>query len=90
MKMTKKISPVDKTLCLSFTFNPEEYVLKDWEFMDRVNDIIIREILDKVGKKYKKEIMDFFERNKEKIIAKAKLQLIQDFEDKMERIIDPR
>ena len=87
MKIEKSIKS-DKTLHISFTFNPEEYVLKDWEIIDKVNKILVAKIIKSVEREHLKEIMAFFKENKKQIIERTKKELTEQFKDRIQKLCE--
>lgn len=89
MKMDKKM--VDKNIILTFTFNPEEYLKKDWQVMSEVNQIILNEVLKElkdIRKQIRTKVREFYNKNKEKIIEDAKIDLIQKITKRIEEVSD--
>lgn len=87
MEIKKSITE-DKKFHISFTFNPEEYVLSNWDIMEKVNEVIVQQIIAQVVVKHKDELLDFFKKEKKKIIENAKEKLVESFNRKIEQIID--
>lgn len=86
---TKKSITSDKKIHISFTFNPEEYMIPDWEIMKKVNAILVDEVMSSIDFEEEKNVLvKYFKRNKKKIIDEAKTKLVDSFHDRLQRLAE--
>jgi len=70
----------------SFTFNPEEYMKKDWQIMESVNQMVINDVYHTVSRELEKEVAEYYKNNKKIIIENVKNELSARFADKIEEL----
>lgn len=85
MKVDKKINN-DKTISISFCFNPEEYLMKDWEILKKAEEVIIKDIIA-LNAPITEKVKDIILKNKKQIIARAKAKAIKEYENEIEDIL---
>jgi hypothetical protein len=82
MKVDKKIND-DKTITISFCFNPEEYLMKDWEILKKAEEVIVKEIIS-LNIPITEKVKDMILKNKKQIIARAKSKAIEEYKKDIE------
>lgn len=86
MKVDKRIND-DKTISISFCFNPEEYLMKDWQILQKAEEVIISEIIS-MNAPITKTITAMILKNKKAIISRAKKNALKVYMEKIEDVLE--